>query len=133
MIGFCVDKTEEEHSENVYSDWETTHAKTNDTLKQSFNKPSSPLEVRDVSDGSSQNISTATHKPVLQQVEVNKKYASINYDFRKPSSIRKSMGVGNSARYAMNGKIYKPSFVQHNKNLSKTKPISNVKNYSMLK
>lgn len=133
MIGFWVDKTEEEHSENVYSDWETTHAKTNDTLKQSFNKPSTPLDLRNGSDGSSNNVSAAVHKPVLQQVELNKKYACVNYAFRKRSNIRNSIGVGSTARYTTNGKAHKSSFTQHSKNRSKTKPISTVKNYWMLK
>ena len=72
MIGFSMDKPEQE-PENVYSDWESSHTKTNDTLKKSFNKPASPLDMRDTTESSWNNINSGITKPVLQQVEINKK------------------------------------------------------------
>ena len=67
MIGFSVDKNEE--SENIWSDWDTTHTKTNDTLKQSITKKSSPLDIPEMKDLNKRNISMNIHKPVLHPID----------------------------------------------------------------
>lgn len=70
MIGFSLEKLDE--SENVCSDWDTNHTKTNDTLKQSMTKKSSPLEFDDLKESSHKNISINVNKPSLHPVDAKK-------------------------------------------------------------
>lgn len=71
MIGFRVEKTGKEY-ENVFSDWESNHTKTNDTLKQSMTKKSSPLETDELVENSWKNVSTTITKPILHPIEVKR-------------------------------------------------------------
>ena len=68
MIGFNLDKKENE-SQSRLSDWNISQSRTNDTLKKSFNKPSSPLEASTYSDRSRKNISSNNHKSMVQKLK----------------------------------------------------------------
>lgn len=73
MIGFNLDKTTE--AESRMSDWTISQSKTNDTLKKSFNKASSPLEASATSDQSWANITTKVTKSMVQKVKSNKRFS----------------------------------------------------------
>ena len=72
MIGFNTDKKEFEN-ENLFSDWEISQSKTNDTLLKSFQKPTSPLDTNETSDKSWKNITSKIQMPVLQQIKNDSK------------------------------------------------------------
>lgn len=72
MIGFNLDRKESE-SVSRLSDFNISQSKTNDTLKKSFNKPSSPFETSNHSDKSWKNITNKVHKSMIQKVKANKR------------------------------------------------------------
>jgi len=123
MIGFNPDKKEQETKTRL-SDWTISQSKTNDTLKKSFNKPSSPLEASTYSDQSWQNISSKNHKSMIQKGKTNK---------RHPSKPKKSIQFAGSKRSSINSVLQKTKFSSTSKNQSSVKTSSKVKNYSMIK
>jgi len=123
MMGFNLDK-KENGSENKQSDWNISQSRTNDTLKKSFNKPSSPLEASTYSDHSRKNFSSQNHKSMIQKLKSNK---------RHPCKPKKSIQFAGNKRSSIQSVLHKPKFSITSKSNTSVKASSKVKNYSMVK